>query len=110
MTADQFRRLALSLPGSSAGAHLGHADFRVGGKIFATLGYPDEAWGMVKLTAEQQATFVSTAPKVFAPVKGAWGKQGCTNVRLKGATKASLSPALIAAWTNYAPEDHAREA
>jgi hypothetical protein len=109
MTADQFRRLALRLPGASAGAHLGHADFRVGGKIFATLGYPDETWGMVKLTPEQQATFVGAAPKIFAPVKGAWGKQGCTNVRLKAATKASLSPALIAAWTNYAPEDLAAE-
>ena len=60
---------------------------------------------MVKLTTEQQVRFVRTAPKVFAPVKGAWGKLGCTNVRLKAATKASLSPALIAAWTNYAPED-----
>jgi hypothetical protein len=105
MTADQFRRLALSLPETSAGSHGGHADFRVGGKIFATLGYPDVTWGMVKLTAEQQARYVSAAPKVFAPVKGAWGKQGCTNVRLKAATKASLSPALIAAWTNYASED-----
>jgi hypothetical protein len=110
MTADQFRRLALSLPGTSAGAHLGHADFRVGGKIFATLGYPDETWGMVKLTSQQQAKFVRTAPKIFASVKGAWGKRGCTNVLLKAATKASLSPALIAAWTNYAPEDRAREA
>ncbi len=88
---------------------MGHADFRVGGKIFATLGYPDETWGMVKLTSQQQSQFVSTAPKVFVPAKGAWGKRGCTNVRLKAATKASLSPALIAAWTNYAPEDHAPE-
>jgi hypothetical protein len=105
MTADQFRRLALALPGTSAGSHMGHADFRVGGKIFATLGYPDATWGMVKLTSQQQAKFVRTAPKVFVPSKGAWGKRGCTNVCLQAATKASLSPALIAAWTNFAPED-----
>jgi hypothetical protein len=84
---------------------MGHADFRAGGKIFATLGYPDATWGMVKLTSQQQAKFVRTAPKVFVPSKGAWGKRGCTNVCLKAATKASLSPALIAAWTNYAPAD-----
>jgi hypothetical protein len=84
---------------------MGHADFRVGGKIFATLGYPDEMCGMVKLTSQQQSKFVSTVPRVFVPAKGAWGKQGCTNVFLKPATKASLLPALIAAWTNYAPED-----
>jgi hypothetical protein len=105
MTADQFRRLALTLPGASAGCHMGHADFRVGGKIFATLGYPDETWGMVKLTSQQQSKFISAAPKVFVPAKGAWGKRGCTNVCLKPATKASLLPALVAAWTNHAPDD-----
>ena len=88
---------------------MGHADFRVGGKIFATLGYPDATWGMVKLTPQQQSKFVSTAPKVFVPSKGAWGKRGCTNVCLKPATRASLLPALIAAWTNSAPEHLAAE-
>jgi hypothetical protein len=109
MTADQFRRLALGLPGVLEKAHMGHPDFRVGGKIFATLGAPDDAWGMLKLTPEQQRGFVHATPKVFVPVKGAWGKQGCTNVCLKPATKAILSTAMVTAWRNLAPEDLAEE-
>jgi hypothetical protein len=105
MTADQFRRLALGLPGVIEKAHMGHPDFRVGGKIFATLGAPDDAWGMLKLTPEQQRRFVRDTPKVFVPVKGAWGKQGCTNVCLKLATKALVSTALVTAWRNRAPEE-----
>jgi hypothetical protein len=105
MTADQFRRLALGLPGVIEKAHMGHPDFRVGGKIFATLGAPDDAWGMLKLTPEQQRRFVCDTPKVFVPVKGAWGKQGCTNVCLKLATKALVSTALVTAWRNRAPEE-----
>ena len=109
MTADQFRRLALSLPGTSEKSHMDHPDFRVGGKIFATMGSPDSGWGMVKLTPDQQSRFVRDAPTLFAPVKGAWGRQGCTNVCLKAATKASLMSALVAAWRNIAPEDLADE-
>ena len=105
MTADQFRRLALSLPGVSERSHMNHPDFRVGGKIFATLGAPNNTWGMVKLTPEQQRQFVRDEPKVFVPVKGAWGKQGCTNVCLKPATKAILSPAMLTAWRNRAPDE-----
>ena len=104
MTADQFRRLALSLPGASERAHMGHPDFRVGNKIFATLGYPDDAWGVIKLTPKQQREFVRTEPKIFVPVKGAWGRQGSTNVCLKAATKAKLASAMIAGWRNIAPE------
>ena len=92
------------LPETSAGAHGGHEDVRVGGKVFATLGYPDEQWGMVKLTPEQQASFVAAASAVFVPVKGAWGGRGCTNVLLKKATKATLFPAMLAAWRNIAPK------
>jgi hypothetical protein len=110
MTADQFRRLALSLPGVSERAHMNHPDFRVGGKIFATLGAPDKDWGMVKLTPEQQRQFMLDEPDVFVPVKGAWGKQGCTNVCLKPATKAVLSPAMVAAWRNLAPEELVEDA
>ena len=110
MTADQFRRLALSLPGVSERAHMNHPDFRVGGKIFATLGAPDKEWGMVKLTPEQQRRFVRDEPDVFVPVKGAWGRQGCTNVCLKPATKAVLSPAMVAAWRNLAPEELVEDA
>jgi hypothetical protein len=104
VTADQFRRLALGLPGVSENAHMGHPDFRVGGKIFATLG-PDEARGMVKLSLAQQARVLRDEPKMFSPAKGAWGRQGCTIVCLKAATKAKLSPALVAAWRNLAPDD-----
>jgi len=101
MTADAFRRLALDLPDAIESAHMGHPDFRVGGKIFATLG-PDETWGMVKLTPQQQAEFVKAKPKMFEPFNGAWGRRGCTQVLLAAATKAAVAPALVAAWTNIA--------
>jgi hypothetical protein len=105
MTADQFRRLALSLPEVVEGAHMGHPDFRVGGKIFASLAYPDDAWGVLRLTVDQQKRFVQTEPKVFKPVKGGWGLKGATNVCLKPATKAKLFTAMVTAWRNLAPED-----
>jgi hypothetical protein len=77
VTADQFRRLALSFPEAFASSHVNHPDFRVrGGKIFATLAYPDKKWGMVKLTPEQQEEVVRAEPKVFEPVKGGWGRGG----------------------------------
>jgi hypothetical protein len=101
MTANQFRRLALRLPEAVESAHMGHPDFRVGGKIFATLG-PGEAWGMVKLTPEQQASFMASAPDAFTPASGAWGRHGCTIVQLRQAKMASVEPALIAAWRNTA--------
>src|SRR6185436_13800003 len=97
------RRLALSLPEAVESAHMGHPDFRVRGKIFATLGFPDAAWGMVKLTPEQQAAFVESMPGVFQPVKGGWGRGGATNVRLRAATARALLPALVTAWRNVAP-------
>ena len=89
MTADQFRRLALSLPEATESAHMGHPDFRVKGKIFATLDYPEPGWGMVKLTPEQQAELVQAEPDVFEPCAGAWGARGCTNVRLRAVKKVS---------------------
>ena len=73
MTADDFRRIALELPEASQNAHMGHPDFRVGGKIFATLGYPDEHFAVVLLTPDEQAAFVRAAPRLFTPVKGGWG-------------------------------------
>ena len=103
MTAEQFRRLALSLPEAYSGTHQGHEDLRVGGKVFATLGYPDARWGMVKLTPDEQTSFIASDGELFVPVKGAWGRRGCTNVLLKKATKARLFPALLAAWRNTAP-------
>ncbi len=104
MTADGFRRLALTLPEAIESAHMGHPDFRVGGKIFATLGYPDASRGMVKLSPEQQELFVRVAPDAFAPAKGAWGRSGSTIVVLKRAKIATLHDAMLAAWRNVAPK------
>ena len=104
MTPEEFRRIALSLPETGEQAHMNHPDFRVRGKIFATLGYPDEACGMVKLTPEQQHDFIKREPTVFAPSKGAWGLRGSTIVKLKAAKKTTLKAALMAAWRNAAPK------
>ena len=83
---------------------MGHPDFRVGGKIFATLGYPEDGWGMVKLPPLDQVLFVQAEPEVFVPAKGAWGQRGATTVRLRAVKKATLRKALIAAWRNTAPK------
>lgn len=110
MTAAQFRRLALSFPDAFESAHVNHPDFRVrGGRIFATLAYPDKKWGMVKLTPEQQHEFVSSAPFVFVPVTGGWGRGGATNVRLRTAKSDQVRTAMAAAWCNAAPKRLARE-
>lgn len=103
MTITEFRRMALSLPEAVESSHMDHPDFRVGGKIFATLGYFDRGWGMVKLMPDQQETFVRSEPKVFVPAKGYWGRKGSTCVHLKSAKKATLRKALLAAWQNTAP-------
>jgi hypothetical protein len=102
MTADDFRRLALSMPEASEVGHMGHPDFRAGGKIFATLGYPDEKWGVLKLTPEQQEAVIASEPAVFVAVKGAWGLRGWTAVCLREARTRSLRVALGAAWGNVA--------
>jgi hypothetical protein len=99
--------MALALPEAVEQAHMGHPDFRVKGKIFATLGYPDRLWAMVKLTPEQQTAFVESAPAIFVPVKGGWGLRGATNVRLAAATRRALGPALATAWRNVAPRARA---
>ena len=110
VTAEQFRRLALGFPEAMESSHMRHPDFRVrGGKIFATLAYPDAKWGMVKLTPEQQEEFVRAEPEVFEPVKGGWGRGGATSVRLRVATKKILKQAMAAAWCNAAPKKLARE-
>jgi hypothetical protein len=98
MNTNDFRLLALALPGASEVGHMGHPDFRVNGRIFATLGYPDDAWGMIKLTPEQQSGFVKSHPAIFKPVKGAWGLQGNTNVHLGPATEEIIGEALTEAW------------
>jgi hypothetical protein len=108
MTAKEFRRVALSFPETVEAAHMGHPDFRVKGKIFATLG-PDEDWGMVKLTPDQQAPLVRDEPDVFSPASGAWGRWGCTIVQLKPANKLIVRQALLTAWRNTAPKRLVKE-
>jgi hypothetical protein len=108
MSQNRFRRVALGLPEVVEGAHQGHADFRVGKRIFATLGYPDDDWGMVKLTPEQQSVLVEAEPENFRPVPGGWGRQGNTNVRLEKADPVTLQSALTMAWQNIAPKPRAK--
>ena len=97
MTPNQFRRIALGMNGAVEGSHMDHPDFRANGRIFATL-YPDNARGMVKLTPEQQETFMRSDPETFEPAAGAWGRQGCTTVRLSMADEATVGEALTLAW------------
>jgi hypothetical protein len=104
MTANGFRKIALSLPETRESSHMQHPDFRVSGKVFATLGYPDKSWAMIKLTTKQQAAFVAAEPETFVPVKGAWGLKGATNVYLRSVNSDALRKALEAAWTNTAPK------
>lgn len=104
MTPEDFRRIALSMPEAREAAHMGHPDFRVGGKIFATLGCPADGWGMVKLTPEQQEKFVEGGRGAFVPVKGGWGLRGATNVCLEAAKANNLRAAMETAWRNVAPK------
>ena len=101
MTPKKFRQLALALPEASEQSHMGQPDFRVSGKIFASLG-PDESWAMVKLTPDQQASFMAGDNGSLTPAAGAWGRRGCTIIQLRTAKAASVEPALIAAWRNTA--------
>ena len=102
MTTDEFRKMALEIPGAVELSHMNHPDFRVAGKIFASLGIPDQNWGMVKLTPEQQRTFIKKAPAGFKPCSGAWGRQGYTNVYLASAKARIVRAALDVAGTNVA--------
>lgn len=98
MTPKEFRKLALSLPETEEREHMNHPDFRVRGKIFATMGYPDKTRAMVRVTPVEQEMLVRAEPSVFSPVKGKWGLQGATSVNLKAAKQPSIKPALAAAW------------
>ena len=98
MTEDEFRRLALALPGAVEGAHMAHPDFRVGGKIFASLSGKDPVAGMVKLPLDVQAAVLAESPAVYFPASGAWGRGGATMVRLAGARVPSVRRALSAAY------------
>ena len=104
MTPKQFRKLALQFPEATESSHHGHPDFRVAGKIFATLGYPDDTCGVVMLSPEEQAFFMTIDASVFSPAAGAWGKSGSTVVRLPAAKTAMVRDALDAAWRRRAPK------
>ena len=104
MSPTDFRRIAVSMPEAFESSHMAHPDFRVGGKIFATLGYPDKDHGMVVLPPEEQSRLVQTYPKVFVSAKGAWGKSGSTTVCLEAVDKGTLQRALEMAWRNKAPK------
>ena len=98
MKASDFRRIALSLEGAEESSHMGAPDFRVGGRIFATLASQKQGYGTLMLTPEQQADFVGEAPEVFLPVPGGWGRMGATHIRLAQASEDVLTGALQTAW------------
>jgi hypothetical protein len=98
MNADDFRRIALSLEGAEESSHMGAPDFRVGGRIFATLASQRQGYGNLMLTPEQQAAFVEEAPDLFLPVAGGWGRNGATHIRLAVANEDMLAGALRTAW------------
>ena len=107
MTADDFRDIALSMNGAAEGAHMGHPDFRANGRIFATL-RPRDKKGMVKLTPEEQRQFMREHPKMFEPSSGAWGRQGCTDVLLAAADRATIRAAMVLAWEAVVAKPAAR--
>jgi len=98
MTAADFRRIALSLEGAEEGSHMGSPDFRVGGRIFATLASQKQGYGNLVLTPEQQAEFVEEQPDVFVPIAGGWGRMGMTHIRLAVTNEDVLAGALRTAW------------
>jgi hypothetical protein len=98
MISSDFRRIALSMAGAEEGSHMGQADFRVGGRIFATLASEKHGFGNLMLSPELQATFVSEQPSIFVPVPGGWGKNGATHIRLAEANEDVLNGALQTAW------------
>jgi hypothetical protein len=104
LTGTDFRRIALSMPEAVEGSHFGQADFRVVGKIFATLALESEGYGVLLLTPDQQAGMVEDAPKVFSPVPGGWGRKGSTRVCLSKVAPDILKGALRAAWLRKAPK------
>jgi len=98
MNAEDFRRIALSLPGAEESSHMGSPDFRVGGRIFATLAAQSKGYGNLQLTLDQQAAFVEEAPDVFVPIAGGWGRMGMTHIKLAAANEDVLTGALRTAW------------
>ena len=108
MTPDDFKRIALSLPGADEGSHFGNTDFRVGGKIFATLSLVKEGFGVLLLSPEEQAGMVQDEPEIFSPVPGGWGRNGSTRVSLANVSPEILEGALRSAWLKRAPKPKAK--
>ena len=103
MTPNEFREMALSQPGAVESAHMSHPDFRVDGKIFATLGYPDDEHAVVVLSPDQQEGFLAEMPHAFSAVKGAWGKRGSTQIHLPSAETETVAEAIRLAWKRGRP-------
>ena len=108
MGSGDFRRVALGMEGAVEGAHMGHPDFRVNARIFATI-HPDQQFGMVQLTPDQQQQFIHDHPETFAPESGAWGRAGCTRVRLDSVYEETLGEAMTLAWQNTIEKGHVRQ-
>jgi hypothetical protein len=104
MTAAEFRKIALSFPEAVEASHVAHPDFRVGGRIFATLGYPDECYGVLMLTPDEQQELIGRYPEMFDAVKGGWGRRGSTQVLLQSANRRVLESAMQRAWRKRAPK------
>ena len=104
MTAEQFREMALSFPEAIEAAHMGHPDFRVGGKIFATLGYASEGRGVLLLSPDEQHEVIGQHPEMFESVPGGWGRRGSTQVILKQIARPVLEAAMRKAWQRKAPK------
>ncbi len=98
MNVKDFRRIALSLEGAEESSHMGNPDFRVGGRIFATLASASQGYGNLMLTPEKQATFIAELPEIFIPIKGGWGRMGMTHIKLANAPEDVLTGALQTAW------------
>jgi hypothetical protein len=98
MNAADFRRIALSFEGAEESSHMGAPDFRVGGRIFATLASESQGYGNLMLTPEVQAEFVRERPDLFVPIAGGWGRMGKTHIRLAEADEDVLTGALRTAW------------
>jgi hypothetical protein len=107
MTAGDFRRIVLGMRDTAEGAHMGHPDFRVNGRIFASLN-DDETRGMVVLTPEHQERFVREYPSTFEPESGAWGRQGCTRIHLRSAEEEAVGEAATLAWQNISAKGPSR--
>lgn len=97
---DLFRRLALSLPDAEESSHMGNPDFRLNNRIFAALSAQSRGLGTLKLTTEQQQSFIAEMPKIFQPVEGGWGRIGMTFIDLHHADEATLQGALTTAYNN----------